>query len=222
MLRHKDWYTCLTSTTTSSLLAVRDSKKYPVLAYALAGDITEEHYIWLLHTLGSAGIQSQSDANFIAIAATFGSVQRLKLLLNGYYDPTEHELQDGLFFSVYHGQEDMFDFLLSTLNKKITKNNRPALTPNELRDESNNTLLHVAVMGGHPGMINIMGCYPKLLTVRNNQEHLVIDEAVLSNNTQLVIQIAYVHSLHQTSVNYGDLVLVLIRSVNFLYKKRTC
>ncbi|PJD93529.1 MAG: hypothetical protein CK423_07170 [Legionella sp.] len=197
----------------------RDHTNLPVLAYALAGEVSTEHFDWLLQILGKELIQSYDNLHWplITIAATHGSQERLNLLLQ-YYQPTENEWLQGLFFAAYHGHTTLFSFILDKINTSRQANHLPELDIHSLKDSDGNTFLQIAVLGQQEEAIDFFarGTTYDYLEFRNNKSYRAIDETVLSYNKQLVIQLVYFYTLQQTTVNYDELILVLIRNGQFL------
>ena len=192
----------------------RDSQNIPVLAYALAGDAHISRLQWLLETLGQYVIQSYVNlqCSLIAIAAFPGVQNRLELLLQ-YYQPSENEYMQGLFSATYYGHIHLVSFILEKINEIKRQNGQPEVDVHALRDTDGNTCLHIAVLGRKEQSIDFFArnATQEYLDKLNNRQYKAIDEAVLSNNKHIVIQIAYFYSLHQTDTNYSDLIFVLIR-----------
>lgn len=201
----------------------RDARNLPVLAYALAGDVYEERFRWLLTTLSAATINTYNNLTWslIEIAATYGSQQRLELLCQ-YYTPTENEWLQGLFFSIYYGHLNLYHFILSEINKIRLQQHQAALVPDTLRDNEQNTLLHVAILGGQPQAIDFFArsASQNYLELRNFALKRAIDEAVLSGNQALVNQIAYFYTALGNNINYSDLIIVLIKKNYFSDKEK--
>lgn len=194
----------------------KDAEGFSVIAYALAGNISNERYRWLIDKL-TIDIPSyiSFSPSLIIVAATFGSTEFLQLLLDKGYQPSLNELKEGLFFSVYHGHQEIFDCLFSALNEKRRQNMESEFTLDMLRDDTGNTLLHIAVMGGVSTMIETMARSANLMTLLNNQGHRVIDEVVLSGNELLFKQFIHLHTICAIDINYSALLHTMAKSLVF-------
>ncbi len=190
----------------------------PALAYALAGNISFIRFSWLLRKLGADAIQRYANLDWplLVITAIFGSQARLELLLQ-YYTPTEQEWSRGLFFALYHGNLDLFRYMLTKANDVRRENHLPELCAEALRDSDGNSLLHVAILGNHPEVVDALGRTLSLiqLELRNNDGNRAIDEVVLAGNLTLFRQLAYFYTSLGHPLDYSHLIVVLIRKNNF-------
>lgn len=192
----------------------RDGQNIPVLAYALAGNTHISRLQWLLEILGQDVIQTYANltCSLMAMVAFSGVQNRLELLLQ-YYQPTENEYIQGLFAATYYGHIHLVAFILEKMNEIKRQNEQPEIDVHALKDSDGNTCLHIAVLGGKEQSIDFFALNATLeyLNTLNNRQYKAVDEAVLSNNKHIVVQMAYYYSLRQTDTNYSDLIFVLIR-----------
>lgn len=196
----------------------KDSKSYPVLAYALAGNISEKKFGWLLEKLEPGEIQNYvAQLPLIDILATFGNKERVKLFKRKCSFSPEH-VKKGVLIATYYGRIEVFDELLNI--NRINQVKTPLLNNvniDTLTDNDGNTLLHVAILGQQKSMIG------KLLTTtgtdflekRNKRHYRPIDLAVLSEDIEIFKEIHRFYNAYNNETPVSTWITLIIKESVF-------
>lgn len=189
------------------LRRTKDAQGMPVIAYALSGDISTARFNWLLtHTASVMTSYKKLPYSLIAIAATFGYVERLDALINAGYQPSAAELEEGLFYATYFGHKSMVEFIFSKLTTSF----------GSLRDSDNNAPLHVAVRGRKMAMIDFLAPRDTTqLTFNNRLGYCPFDMAILSGEKLLLDKLADIHQVCAVEIDYPRALQTLAKSTVF-------
>ncbi len=188
------------------LATASDDIKSNILRHAICVvDMPLKEYKEILKALGKETIHSlsQRDGSLIIIAAAFGVKERLELLCK-YYIPAEEELRKGLFFAAYYGHQEVFEYI----QEKLTLESLAAL-----KDEDENTLLHVSVLGNQSEMVPPIASNfdEQAINAVNNNSRNACEEAVLMGNQSIINKIDYYLRLMDHVIDYNALILLLAK-----------
>lgn len=187
-----------------------ENDKFEFLLYATAMNMPLNQYQEILIALGSEIIVSYLGKNpsLISAAAMSGTKDNLNALLEKYrfteavsVNTFNVELKKSIFFAAYYGNKEVFNYLKDKLS----------LSLDSFKDEDNNTLLHVAVMGNQPDMIQHILSHMGLegIKLKNKANYTALELAVLAGSEILVSKIAHKLELYHDAVDYNALVRLL-------------
>lgn len=196
----------------NSAFQQKDSQRnYPVLAYALAGNISKSRFDWLLQTLKEAEILSyENKIPLIEIAVIFSSKERFKSLVNCAH-PKENELTKGLSMAAYYGRLEIFDLIVNTVNTQRNLKGKTELLLHRIKDENGNSLLHLAVLGKQEDLLKRL-MLKSLVNMKNNRQRSPIDEALFLNDIKFFEALITYYSECGISVSISNLMMIIIEN----------